>query len=163
MHRIIDWIIAAVALGVGSLILNLILLVLKVGNLKSALFIRKVVALLKELPGEMLLSCSSRQVAALTFDGSQNRERSVPLYTGIITWRGGPRPASRVLSRANWQLKVRSAIFLLLFLPALLLSLWATLFVDWRFVGIPVLLIVHQFFPFYLWEYPAFSSMLHGD
>lgn len=87
--------------------INFLLLVLKVGNLKTILFIQKLSSALSELRRDVLLSCAGEQVSAITFDMSQSRER-----TGIFIIAG---------------------------------------------------LVLHQFFPFYIWEYPAFSSLLHGD
>src|SRR5579863_3904308 len=101
MHGIILWIVGALILGVSSLIINLILLVLKIGNLKSALFDRKVVALLKQLPGETLLACQSKKVSALVFDRARAQEQSVYLYSGDLTWHGPPRQATKVLNDAK--------------------------------------------------------------
>lgn len=163
MGRILDWVLGVVALGIASLVLNFLLLVLKVGNVKTILFIRKLTSALGELPGEVLLACAGSQVSAVIFDSSQNREKSIPVYSGILTWKGAPRQNSRVLARARRQLAIRSTVFALVFLPLLVLGVYVTLFVNWTGISIIILLVVHQFVPFYIWEYPAFSSMLHGD
>jgi hypothetical protein len=163
VNKIVEWLLGLVALGVASLVINFVLLVLKVGNLKTILFIRKLTSGLSELPGEVLLSCTANQVSAVTFDMSQSRERIIPLYSGILTWKGSPRPASRVLARARRQLTTRSLIFIAVFLPLIVLGAWITLFVNWTGIFFIALLVFHQFVPFYIWEYPAFSSLLHGD
>lgn len=163
MHRIVEWLLGVVALGVASLVINFLLLVLKVGNIKTIFFIRKLTSALGELPGEVLLSCTANQVSAITFDMSQSRERVIPVYSGILTWKGAPRPVSRVLARARRQLTMRSVIFIAVFLPLIVLGVWITLFVSWAGIFIIALLVLHQFVPFYIWEYPAFSSLLHGD
>ena len=163
MNRIVEWLLGVVALGVASLVINFLLLVLKVGNLKTILFIRKLTSALGELPGEVLLSCTAKQVSAITFDMSQSRERIIPVYSGVLTWKGAPRPVSRVLARARRQLTTRSMIFIGVFLPLLVFGAWITLFVNWTGIFIIAVLIFHQFVPFYIWAYPAFSSLLHGD
>ena len=101
MNRIVEWLLGLVALGVASLMINLVLLVLKIGNLKTILFIRKLRSALSELPGEVLLSCTGDQVSAVTFDMSQSRERIIPFYSGILIWKGSPRSASRVLAQGT--------------------------------------------------------------
>jgi hypothetical protein len=163
VSRILEWLLGVAAFGVASLVINLLLLVLKVGNLKTIIFIRKLTSALGELPGEVLLSCTAGQVSAITFDTSQSRERIVPVYSGILTWKGGPRSVSRVLARARRQLTTRSMVFATVFLPLLIFGAWIMLFVSWTGIFIIALLIFHQFIPFYIWEYPAFSSLLHGD
>lgn len=163
MNRIVEWLLGLVALGVASLMINLVLLVLKIGNLKTILFIRKLRSALSELPGEVLLSCTGDQVSAVTFDMSQSREKIIPFYSGILIWKGSPRSASRVLARARRQLTIRTLIFIAVFIPLIVIGVWITLFVNWTGIFIIALLVFHQFVPFYIWEYPAFSSLLHGD
>jgi hypothetical protein len=163
VNRIVEWLLGIVTLGVASLVINFVLLVLKVGNIKTIFFIRKLTSALSELPGDVLLSCTAGQVSAVVFDISQSREKVVPVYSGILTWKGGPKPVSRVLARARRQLTTRSALFMAVFLPLLVLGAWVTLFVSWTGVFIIAALIFHQFTPFYIWEYPVFSSLLHGD
>lgn len=160
LHKILIWLIGLVLLGVASLIINLILVVLKVGNIKRVLFLRKVKNLLSELPSELLLACTDQKVAALTFDASSNREKAVPLYTGLLTWHGAARPVSDVLGSARRQFAVRSSVFIFVFIPLMAVSVWLTVFVDWRVIGAVILLIFHQFYPFYIWKYPAFSELL---
>jgi hypothetical protein len=157
--HVLIWIIALVALGVTSLILNLILLVLKSGNLKSVLFLRKLVPVLAGLPGEILLECVSGKVSALTFDTSLNKEKATPIYSGVLTWYGSPRPAAKVLSKARSQLRIRSALFATVFIPLLALCIWFTLFVHWWGIFFAAFLIFHQYSPFYFWMYPAFHDM----
>jgi len=163
VNRIVEWLLGVVALGVASLAINFLLLILKVGNLKTILFIRKLTSALGELPGEVLLSCTTGEVSAITFDMSQSRERIIPVYSGILTWTGAPRPVSKVLARGRRQLTARSMIFIAIFLPLLVFGAWITLFVSWAGISIIALLVLHQFVPFYIWEYPTFSSLLHGD
>lgn len=157
--RILIWIISLLALGVASLIVNLMLLVLKGGNLKNLLFVRKVVAMLTQVPGEMLLECLSGKVSAITFDASRNEEKPIPIYSGIITWSGSPQSASKVLGRARSQLRIRSTLFATVFIPLLALSIWFALFVHWWGILFAAFLIFHQFVPFYIWMYPAFSDL----
>jgi hypothetical protein len=163
VHRILEWLLGLVAFGVASLVINFLLLVLKIGNIKTILFVRKLTSALSELPGQMLLSCTANQVSAISFDVSQSKEKVIPVYGGVLTWKGGPRPVSRVLAKARKQLTIRSLIFIAVFIPLLIVGAWVMLFVNWTGIFIIALLVVHQFVPFYIWEYPAFSSLLHGD
>jgi hypothetical protein len=163
VNRIVEWLLGVVALGIASLAINFVLLVLKVGNIKTIIFMRKLTSALGELPGDALLSCTEQQVSAVIFDMAQSSEKIIPFYSGILTWKGGPRPASRVLARARRQLTTRSLIFVAVFLPLIVLGAWTTLFVSWTGIFFIAILIFHQYVPFYIWEYPAFSSLLHGD
>ena len=163
MHRILEWLLGLVVLGIASLVINFLLLVLKIGNIKTILFIRKLTSVLSELPGQVMLSCTANQVSAITFDVSQSKEKVIPVYSGVLTWKGGPRPGSRVLAKARRQLTIRSLIFIAVFIPLLIVGAWVTLFVNWTGIFIIALLVIHQFVPFYIWESPAFSSLLHGD
>ncbi|MBS2966807.1 hypothetical protein KGA66_27470 [Actinocrinis puniceicyclus] len=164
MHRILVYLAGVVALGLFSLILNFLLIILKFGNIRSVLFVRKVVVLLRGVPDGMALTCTDKKVSALSFDSKANAQKVVPLYTGVLTWRGGPRLALRVRKSAKRQFLLRSTIFGLVFVPLILVGLWLTLFVSWKIGGsIVVLLAFHQWMPFYIWDYPAVSSLLHGD
>jgi hypothetical protein len=161
LTSILAWIIGLVGLLIASLLLNFILMILKIGNIKTVLFVRKVEILLSRLPSELLLAATSAKVAALTFDSTQNKEQATPLYTGVVTWSGAPRPVSQVRAMAKRQFAVRAAIFGFVFVPLIAACCWLTLFVSWGFVIAIPILIFHQAYPFYLWAYPGFSELLH--
>lgn len=164
VHRILVYLAGAVALGLFSLVLNFLLIILKFGNIQSVLFVRKLNILLRGVPDGMALSCTDKQVSALSFDSQANAQKIVPLYTGVLTWRGGPRLASRVRKSARRQFVLRSSIFGLVFVPLMLAALCLMLFVNWILGAcVSVLLAVHQWMPFYIWDYPGLSNLLHGD
>ncbi len=164
MHFLIGilvWIGSLIGLLVASLLANFVLMILKIGNIKIIIFIRKVEMLLSKLPHELLLVAASDKVAALTFDSTQNKEISTPLYTGVVTWSGAPRPVSQVRAMAKRQFAVRAAIFAFVFVPLIVACCWLTLSVSWAFIFGIAVLIVHQAYPFYFWAYPGFSDLLH--
>jgi hypothetical protein len=163
LHRVLFWLLGAIALGIASLVINAILILLKMGNVKTITFLVRLRGALKEIPGDMLLSCKGRDVVLMHFDVSNKTERAIPVYTGVVTWRGGPRLARRIKGKVRRQLALRTIPLILVFMPILVLSLWAAIFVDWRASSITVLVILHQFFPFYLFEYPGFIGLFEGD
>lgn len=161
-HALI-WLLTALALGVVVLVLNAVLEVLRIGNLKTIMFVRKVRNLLRGIPDDMLLSCTANKVSALAYDRATKREKVVPLYTGVLTWRSGGLLAAKVKRRAGRQMRLRSVVFALVFVPLLVAALWATLFVEWKALIIVAFLVFHQFAPFRLWAYPGLSELVDRD
>ncbi|MFI6040810.1 hypothetical protein ACIA8C_04195 [Nocardia sp. NPDC051321] len=154
---------AALVLGVAAAVINLILLLLWFGNIKRVYFLRRLRAALHGIPDQMLLSCESGTVSILTFDRAAGREVSRRVYTGILTWRGNPRPAKRVKSRADRQYRFGVSMIVLVLIPLVIISIWMALFDDWRLIGVTAILAIHQFVPFYIWEYPGFSELFDRD
>ena len=115
------------------------------------------------MPGEMLLSCQKDKVSALVLNRGSSQEEAIPVYTGIITWSGGPRPVSSIRRRARRQLVIGVTLFTFLFLPLEGAALTLTLLFDWRTILVAGLLILHQFMPFRIWDYPGIGAMFNRD
>lgn len=160
LQNILLWLLAGLVLAVVSAIVNVILHLLRLGNVKTILFIRKLLRLLRGVPDDVLLSCQGKDVSALVFDAKNNKEKAVPLYAGVLTWHGGPRLVSRVRMRARRQLAIRSLLFASIFVPLVVAGLWAALFVDWKLLLVPAIFVFHQFKPFYIFDHPALSGLV---
>lgn len=160
--HVLGWLIAAAVLGVASLVINGVLILLKVGNVKTLRFLTQLRRVLRDVPDDVLLSCSGRDVALIHFDIANKTEKAIPMYTGVVTWKGGPRVASKIKRQVRRQLTLRSLPFLLVFTPLLLGSVFITAFYDWRTAPLVGLLVFHQFVPFYIWDYPGLSGLFEG-
>lgn len=160
LHKGGIWVIGALALGVGSLAVNLVLHLLRIGNLRSLLFVREAKTTLTQLRSSVILSCDHGTVSAHSFDRANNQEVSTALWTGGLTWRSGPEPVNRVKQRASRQIMLRTTLFVGLFLPLFAGGIAAGVLVDWKLLLIPALLILHQFMPFYIWDYPGVSELV---
>ncbi|MDT7786321.1 MAG: hypothetical protein QOF58_4740 [Pseudonocardiales bacterium] len=160
LQHLWGWLLAALILAVASVVINIVLHLLKIGNLQTVLFLRKLLTLLRGIPDDVLLSCRGKDVTALVFDTTNNREKTVPLYAGVLTWKGSPRLVSRVRRGARRQLGVRAAFFGLLFVPLFAGGVYLGLVVDWKLLLVPAVLVFHQFVPFYIFDHPMLSGLV---
>ncbi|MGW7420706.1 hypothetical protein ACWGJB_11675 [Streptomyces sp. NPDC054813] len=164
MHGVENYLLGAVILGVASLVLNLILILLSFGNMRAILFLRKVRAILADVPGAVPLSCINGRVSAVTLNTATNREEETYIYTGVLTWSNGTRLTSRVRKQAKRQYSMRVGMFAFLFVPLTLIGIWLLLWVDVKGgLIILALLIFHQFVPFKIWMYPGLGELLERE
>jgi hypothetical protein len=156
------WLLWALILGIGSAIASVLLYVLAFANLKRLLFIGKLRTFLRDIPDDAPLMCDDGEVSATFRQPGQASEEHVKLYSGGITWKGGSRLASKVKRAAARQYPLRLALFILVFMPLLLGSLYLGIMWDWRMLGIVLLLVFHQFFPFYVFVHPLVADLFEG-
>jgi len=133
--------------------LNGYLLVLKVGNYRRASFARKVANITGGLPNQTLLVCKDKEVGALLYDQKSNSEKVVSLYTGEFTWKGGPILASKIALKARRRARLRFSVFSLVSVPSCIAAIILTFVVHWIFILVLLGIVVHQFVPFYLWNF----------
>ncbi|MEV4821252.1 hypothetical protein [Micromonospora sp. NPDC049274] len=150
-------------LGVVALVLNAVLLLLKFGSIRTLLFLRKLNIALRGIPGDTLLSCTGNKVSVLAYASRGGGEQLLPFYTGVLTWKGGPKLAVKLKKRAARQIAIRSVIFFVLFVPLVAGSAWLTMFRSWHAVWLLALLGIHQVWPFRIWAWPGLMSTLDRD
>src|SRR3954447_8816425 len=95
-YAVLRWLAAGALLAIALIVINVLLLFSSLGNLKRIFFIRKLISVLQGVPDDILLACQDREVVAMGYDRESNKEQIIPVYTGIITWSGGPRLTRRV-------------------------------------------------------------------
>src|SRR3954454_1314387 len=110
-NTIEGWLVGVLILGVVLIVINVILLFSGVGNLRRIFFIRQLQKLLGGIPDDVLLACQSQEVVAMGYDRESNKEKVIPLYSGIITWTNGPRVTRRVKQRVRKELSWRIVVF----------------------------------------------------
>ena len=156
---VLAWLIGAALLAAALIAINAILLISGLGNLQRILFLNRLRKMLAGIPGDVQLVCRGKEVVAMGYDRESNREKVVPLYTGILTWSDGPRLAKRVRRMATREASWRFAFFALGVAPISVVALWIGLRTDWVALIVPVGIAVHQFFPFYVWGYEGVSGL----
>lgn len=162
VDTIIRWVVVAVILAIGSAALSLLLYVLTFANLKRLLFIRKLGAHLRDVPDDVPLVCQDNKVyATLRKPGAASEDR-LELYSGGITWKGGSKLAGMVKRTIRRQYPLRLGLFLLLFVPLVLGSIYLSFAWDWRALSIVALLILHQFWPFHVFAHPLLVDLFEG-
>jgi hypothetical protein len=135
---------------------------LRLGSVKTFLLIRTIRTDLAVLPTDLLLDCESNTVSAFVFDPEANAEKRVPMWAGGVTWNGGSRPVPKVRAPARRQAIPRGGIIAFVFVPLLGTSVAAGFLIDSKFFLIVGALLFHQCVPFYIWDFPDISSLLHG-
>ncbi|WP_239342510.1 hypothetical protein [Frankia sp. CiP3] len=169
MHHILYWALglagSAIVLGIASLVLNAVLLIFKIGNVKTAAFDRKVAKVVGGLPRGILLVCNGKKVGMLSYDQATKSEKIFPLYTGEVTWKGGPRLATKVVRIAERRARTRFAVFGLVFLPCCVGSVVLAIVVHPAFLILLAVLVFHQFVPFSIWCYPGLElgELVHDN
>jgi hypothetical protein len=120
-------------------------------SLKRILFIRKLLQLLKQIPGDVLLSCENNEVSAQSVDRSTGRTTLVRLYTGgPITWKGPNRRTKDVIASASSALVKRLALWMIVALPLFLAMVYLGLTQNPAFWLGCLFIAAEQAFPFRL-------------
>lgn len=162
IHRGGAWLVAAIVLAIASLVINAVLHLLRIGNLKSLIFINQLRGVLDKMPRDLVLDCDHRTVSAYSFDASAGREVQTELWTGGLMWSGGPKSANQILARAKRQVALRATMFAAVFVPLFGASLALAVFADWKLLLLPAVLLFHQYEPFYIFDYPGLSGLTEG-
>jgi hypothetical protein len=144
-----QWLLGLLLVGVLLVLLNLVLAVSGLGNIKRIAFISELKKLLRRMPSDQLLACHNGKVEATAYDAQRHTQTSVPLWSGsLLTWSGEPRSAGAVLRRAEVQYRWRLAVLLVILVPLFIISVWYAFVVSWIGLIAAALLVVHQIFPF---------------
>lgn len=153
LHEHFDTWPATLLMLPAYIVLNAVLVLIWIGSAHRIARVSELGRHLGRLPNDAILVCRDR-VVALVEPASEGQATTTEYYRGSfviwgpgLVWSDGSRLGVRVKRAARIQLRVSSALFVLVFVPALLITLWAGVTQDWKWFVLAVGMFFDQGFP----------------